>query len=215
VESDVATEPLHAFLRFGRKGPLDRVEWPGPHAEGDRWVAGRAARGLRAGDLPWWLDDELWSIEVEGERRPGERAVEVDRARLVARVEAWTPEVAAEFTAACAWRVRDVAVEALRSDGRPDDGARLAACPDLATREREGTEVGRVSVDAAGLLAGFAADVVLYARDGDGAARGAGVGAYIAAHALAGGDKNLSGYAAAFADEREWQVRWLTTRLKL
>ncbi|MFN0153153.1 MAG: hypothetical protein ACKVUT_02145 [Gaiella sp.] len=61
----------------------------------------------------------------------------------------------------------------------------------------------------------FASDIVLYARDAGSPVRGAAVAAYIAAHAMAGGDKTAAGYAAAFEGERSWQVEWLRERLRL
>ena len=62
----------YKFLRAGRVGPFSAFQWPEP----DVWVRAapelaacrRGIHACRPSDLPWWLADELWEIEL---RRPG------------------------------------------------------------------------------------------------------------------------------------------------
>ena len=76
-------------------------------------------------------------------------------------------------------------------------------------RERTAAELTRSELDA------FAADVVLYAGEARGDTDGAGVAAYIAAHALAGADKLAANYEQRFEEERRWQAEWLKEQLLL
>ena len=198
------------------------MQWPAPHdgAPGAWIEAGSDAppdsiRAYPPEELLWCLDDELWEVELEGElRREGHTFVAV-RGRLLSRVETWTPDVAAELVEAFAFRVRDAAVEALAESGLASEASDLAGCVSLDALERAGSATADRGSDAAARLAGFAADAARYAREATGPARAAGVAAYVAAHALAGGDKTVASYEARFADERRWQAEWLTRRLRL
>jgi hypothetical protein len=172
--------PLYGFLGEGAVAFLSGFRWPQPtDREPGPWVRagadapGEVVRGVPVEQLPWWFDDELWELELEGSVVSAGRAVTADRARLVRRVDAWTPEAANELVAACEQRVREAALD------------------------------------------GYADDVVLYAKDAGRPAAAAAVAAYIAAHALAGGEKDAPGYKAGFERERRWQVAWLKRRLQL
>jgi hypothetical protein len=98
----------YKFLTRGRIGPFSRFEWPV-----GEWVEAGAAdpcrRGVHAcriGDLPMWLDDELWEVELDGEIVEQERKLVAQRGRLTRRVEAWTPDAALAFGRFCARRTR-------------------------------------------------------------------------------------------------------------
>ncbi|MEO7734148.1 MAG: hypothetical protein ABIY55_24510 [Kofleriaceae bacterium] len=114
---------MFKFLAAGRIGPLSRVAWPAPGqwlvtAEPLR-VGRHGAHVCRAEDLAHWLHDELWQIEVAGDRLAAPDCVVVERARLIERVDAWD---AAQFAAACIAHARAItdgpylsdAVECLR-----------------------------------------------------------------------------------------------------
>jgi hypothetical protein len=64
----------------------------------------RGIHACRVRNLPYWLDDELWTVELSGYFREGEQALVASRGRLAERVEAWNAEAAREFTEACAER---------------------------------------------------------------------------------------------------------------
>jgi hypothetical protein len=198
----------YKFLRHGRVGPFSRFQWPGAgvwvQTESHADVCRRGIHACRTRDLPWWLADELWEIELEGDVAAHEHKLVAQAGRLVSRVARWTPECAQEYGKACAWRARDRAVEALARRGHREAAAQLAAAPQLdavLTRTRllieEAPEV-RISLTIAG----------------DGAVRALSgpppTSAYIAAHAA----HRLDG-PAGYAAERAWQARWLVDRLGL
>src|SRR5205085_9726919 len=70
----------YKFLKSGAVGLVSGFRWPTPGAgsPGD-WVEARAPvreceAGIhvcRAGDLPYWMHDELWAIEIDGEAAEG------------------------------------------------------------------------------------------------------------------------------------------------
>jgi hypothetical protein len=123
--------------------------------------------------------------------------------------ELWEVEVAGEPT---------VERRRLRADrGRllrrietwtPEVAREFVATCEARVRDREAASDGAE-------LDGFATDVVRYASEAPSAAEGAGVGAYVAAHAIAGGDKRAEDYGERFEEERAWQVGWLRERLRL
>jgi len=201
----------YAFLGTGATSYLTGAVWPAP---GEWLESADRIRACSAEDLAWWLDDELWEVELEGDVRRVGRALTATRGRLVARLEGWSGDIAAELVEVCARRVRDRAVQALEEAGRTEDAAIL----DVAETAEQIETVGRRLAggrDGSSALAGLAADVVLYARDAEVPARAAGVAAYIAAFALAGGDKGAPGYQERFEEERAWQAAWLRERLFL
>jgi hypothetical protein len=216
-------EPLALYLGL-RRGAVDRLtefRWPAPRGEqSEGWVrAGAdapldAVRGYSLAALAWGLDDELWQLELDGATAGAGRAVHGARGRLVRRIEAWDAATAMNLIEACAWRTRDAAVAELRVEERADEAVALAGVTDLAGLEVLGNAIA-AGQGAGSRLAGFAADVVLYAGDAGLPAAGAAVAAYIAAHALAGGDKNVRAYADKFEGERGWQAEWLRRRLGL
>lgn len=212
---------LYVGLRRGAVDRLTEFRWPAPSgAEPGAWVeAGAdapagAVRGWPFAEITWGLDDELWQLELAGATTSDRRAFHGARGRLVQRIEAWESSAAGDLIEVCAWRVRDAAVVALRAENREDQAEALALAADLDALERLGNATAGGG-GAASRLAGFAADIVLYARDADRPAPGGAVAAYVAAHALAGGDKNVRAYGPKFEAEREWQAEWLRRRLGL
>jgi hypothetical protein len=196
------------FLASGRVGPFSGFRWPEPgawvHATGDLDACRSGIHACRTEDLPWWLGEELWVIELQGQpRREGHKIV-APAGRLQARVAQWTMDCAGEYAQACAWRARDSAVEALGHAGLPAAADAIARCEtldDLLARARrlaDQVPVGRIILTMAG----------------DGAVRAltgaAPTTAYIAAHAAL-----RVGGPTAYAVERGWQARWLVERLGL
>jgi len=198
----------HKFLRSGRHGPFSGFEWPEPGewvrpgAEPD--LCRNAIHACRVRDLPWWMSEELWEIELDGDVHVGEHKIVAPAGRLRARIDGWTAACAEEYAQACAWRARDCAVETLRRAGHRQAASELAACATLdelllAARrfatEMQGSRIG-LTMAASGAvraLAGLAP-----------------TSAYIAAHAAL----RLDG-PAAYAAERAWQAQWLVDRLGL
>ena len=198
----------YKFLRSGRTGPFSAFQWPEPgvwvNAAGDLTACKRGIHACRPSDLPWWLADELWEIELDGHVQVDQHKIIAPAGRLRSQIAEWTPECAQEYADACAWRAQERAVQALTRAGRPDAAQRLANCATLddvlgaARQLAEEVPEARISLTIAG----------------DGAVRaltGAPpTSAYIAAHAAL----RLDG-AAGYAAERAWQSRWLVDRLDL
>jgi hypothetical protein len=99
----------YKFLAAGAVAPFTGYQWrPG------EWVEAATADPCRQGvhacrtrDLPIWLDDELWEVELDGAVVEQERKLVAERGRLARRIEAWTPDLAHEFGRACARRTRE------------------------------------------------------------------------------------------------------------
>jgi hypothetical protein len=208
----------YVFLDPAATDYVSGVRWPVPDEPGvGAWLEACARaplRGYPADQLLWWLDQHLWEVELAGDVRETDRSVLGARGRLLAPVDAWTPDVARELTADCARRLRDRAVAALEADGRGNAAAVLAAANELESIAE--TAVSAASGDGEGsLLAGYTADLVRFASFMPDPARGAAVAARIAAHAHAGGDEGEQGYGETYAEERACQGAWLRTRLGL
>lgn len=198
----------YKFLRAGRVGAFSGFRWPAP----GRWVrvsdtvavCREGIHACRVQDLPWWLAEELWEIELGDDVQPDEHKVIGRAGRLRSRVEAWTPGCATEYGEACAWRARGHAVQALREAGHVEPADALATCGTLKQVGQLARELARQVPDSRISL--------MIARDGAFRALtdAAPTSAYIAAHAA----KRLDG-PAGYDAERAWQSRWLTDRLRL
>ena len=125
----------YKFLRSGRRGPFSGFEWPAPgvwvHADRHMVACRRGVHGCRIEDLPWWLCDELWEIELDGRVEVDEHKIFAPAGRLRSRVEGWTPACAQEYADACAWRAHKRAAQALTRAGHASASAELAACATL------------------------------------------------------------------------------------
>jgi hypothetical protein len=198
----------YKFLWPGRIGPFSAFQWPEPdvwvHASPDLVACKRGIHACRAGDLPWWLAEELWEIELDGSVQRDHHKIVAPAGRLRSHIEGWTPASAQEYADACAWRANERAIQVLSRAGYRREADRLATCPTLddvlvATRKLAGdipeTRIGLTVVGDAAFRALTGA---------------APTAAYIAAHAA----MRLDG-SAGYAAERAWQSRWLVERLAL
>jgi hypothetical protein len=198
----------YKFLRSGRTGPFSAFQWPEPgvwvHAAPELAACKRGIHACRPSDLPWWLADELWEIELDGRVRVDDHKIIAPAGRLRSRIEEWTPACAQRYADACAWRAHERAVQALTRAGHLREAQRLASCATL----------GDVLVAARRVAEDIPGTRISLTIAGDGAMRaltGAPpTSAYIAAHAA----MRLDG-AAGYAEERAWQSRWLVERLGL
>ena len=81
----------YKFLRSGRVGPFSAFPWPEPgvwvhaHAGSDR--VQRGIHACRPSDLPWWLADELWEIELDGQVQADEHKIIAPAGRLRSRID--------------------------------------------------------------------------------------------------------------------------------
>ena len=131
----------YKFLGAGGIAPFTGFRWPV-----GEWVdAGGAdpcragVHACRVGDLPIWMDEQLWEIELEGEIVEQTRKLVAARGRLLRRLEEWTPALQRDFGHGCLQRTRErvgflpvlsgfvVDVERLVGQGRVPLGAFAAA----------------------------------------------------------------------------------------
>ena len=99
----------YKFMDRGQVSPFSRVRWPEPGEwlESDRVeLCVTGVHACRTEDLPYWLQRELWEVELDGDVIEGERLIVARRGRLVRRIEEWTEQVAGEFGASCAAEAR-------------------------------------------------------------------------------------------------------------
>lgn len=198
----------YKFLRSGRVGPFSAFHWPEPgvwvDASRDLAACRRGIHACRPSDLPWWLADELWEIELDGHVQRDEHKIVAPAGRLRSQIEAWTPACAQEYADACAWRTGERAVQALTDAGYRHEAHQLAGCLTL----------DDVLVATRTLADDIPETRIILTIAGDGAVRaltGAPpTAAYIAAHAA----MRLDG-AAGYTAERAWQSEWLVERLGL
>jgi hypothetical protein len=190
----------YKFLRTGALGRFSQFRWPTPRPDGPgEWVAAEGElencrngiHACRASDLPRWIDDELWEIELDGPVQELPSLVVAPRGRLTRRIDAWNDALALEFAAACAQRAGHEPTgqaAAFAADAQAlVDGRR----PEM-WQEIPGLPPQSASATAANL--GF-------------------VVAHSAGSAAAEHSGDAAAYQAAFDAERAWQLDWLTERL--
>ena len=162
---------------------------------------------VAANQILGWSGTDLWRVEVRGELVDhGDKWV-AESARLVSRVEGWTPGNVALFGVVCAARVLHVFEDRFPGDPRPRRAieAGLSGAAARAAARDAGDAAGAArAAGAAGAAAWAAAwaagDAAWAAGDAAGDAAGAAAAAARAAWAAAG-----AAGAAAWAAEREWQ----------
>lgn len=200
------------FLGPGAVGPFSHFAWPPPlNGAPGPWIEAEISRdrgihACRPGDLPYWIDAELWRAELAGPIEEAPLQVVAPHGRLLGRVEGWDPATAARFAEDCALRLRGRAVAHLDASGLPGPSAELAAAADLPA-------LASLAPRLAAPLRGTTADLVGYVGDAAsaGLAGKAAVASYIAAHAA----DRCGGGPRGFTDERAEQARWLVRTLAL
>jgi hypothetical protein len=105
-------------LRPGRIGPFSGYSWPiGEWVEADgALLCMQGVHACRTTDLPFWLTQELWEIELAGQVRQESRKLIADCGRLVQRLEDWNGDSAMSFAKDCAARAKDRAERATGDD---------------------------------------------------------------------------------------------------
>ena len=219
-------ERLFKFLRAGRIGPFSDVEWPVPTGVDGGWVEATTplepcvsgVHVCRVAHLPYWLNDELWEVEIAGAVVEDEAKLVAQKARLSRPMRAWPEPAATRLAEACAWRVRDLAVRELESED-DETAARLAAAVDLAHVAAIAAAAGEGAASwAAESFLGFVSDAADAAasRDELGPVTAAKVAAYVAAYAAdrcAKVEAPLPRGVTPFLLERERQARVLGAEL--
>jgi hypothetical protein len=202
----------YKFLRPGAVGPFSRLPWPVPdagapgpwvHATGAPTVCRGAVHGCRVEHLPWWLQEELWEVELAEPVRATGHKLTAPSGRLVRRVVRWDDAAARRFSRACAREAAGHAAAALEAGGRPEAADALRGAADLevlhaVARRLTPPEPARIAVTMAG-------DAAARAMSEHPATT-----AYIAAHAA-----RQAGGEAGMAAERARQAQWLAGALGL
>ncbi|MDQ3741385.1 MAG: hypothetical protein M3389_10645, partial [Actinomycetota bacterium] len=109
----------YKFLRAGAVGPFSGVAWPQPaHGSPGEWLAAapggtsicrRGVHACREEDLPRWIGQELWAVELRGEVVETPYKLVAPEGRLLRRIDAWDGDAALHFARACAERIRALA----------------------------------------------------------------------------------------------------------
>ena len=206
----LAPVDAYKFLAAGARHPFTRAQWPAP----GEWVAigddacdmPSGVRVCRPTHLPYWIDDELWAIELDGDVVEEHHSLVAPRARLVRPVATWTSATMRELTAACAWRARDEIASRLLAAGLTTLAEALAT-PDMLTALSE-----RANELAAGAPAAWIDPLGLVGECGaeaEAAHVRPATAILTATVTIAGWDDD------AQAVERAWQADWICHRLGL
>jgi hypothetical protein len=207
----------YKFLDGRGRGVFSGFSWTGRPA--GAWVDTPEVVACRAGvhaarpaDLAWWINEELWEVELDGAIVDAGTKLVAPRGRLRRRIDEWAGAAAAEFTRAVVFRARDAALSlggataelaALR-DGDTVEAVQAAAVAGLAALE-EGTD-GHVAV-------GLVADTAHFA--GEHICHGPFISACAAAHAASASSGRRDDWRAGLVAERAWQSAWIARRLAL
>jgi hypothetical protein len=204
------------FLRPGRLSPFARYPWPAP----GQWVevpdvvpCRQGVHACRRADLPYWLLDELWQVELDGTVVSTPTKVAAQRGRLVDRVDAWNPDTAREFGWACVARTAGHAVAELDAAGLAEPAADLGRAMAGPPQPRQVTEAATraaQTAEAAGQDTASWLSAYLVEAVGVLATEPVAAVAYIAVRAA----RQRSVPADPDA-ERDWQADWLARRLNL
>jgi hypothetical protein len=111
----------YKFLGADGTGFFSRFRWPRP-ADGEPgpWVESEidpcrsGIHACRRVDLPFWLNAELYELELGGEVAVEQLKVVAPRGRLLRRIEAWDAEAREEFSQMCIARAAELATAAGR-----------------------------------------------------------------------------------------------------
>lgn len=142
---------LYKFLAKDAVGPFSGFGWPTPAGrEPGCWVEAHGAleacvNGIHActtSHLPYWIDDELWAVEVDGETLGLRDVVLARRGRLLERVEAWDVEARHAFADACVERAK------AHTAAAPENERAAAYANDAAEVAREAPDVKAVAFTA-------------------------------------------------------------------
>jgi hypothetical protein len=197
----------YKFLREGAIAPFARVPWPQPGAAGEpaAWVGDGPlpVHGCRLRHLPYWLNDELWRVELEGDVAEVGWALVATRGRLLEPVDGWA-EAAPALAASCADVVRAAACDVLAERGLGDEARALGAAPWDKLAETVET-MARVRESARTRAAAEYAVTAASCLDDPESA------AFMAAVAVG----HRAGDRAAVLRERARQEEWLAARLGL
>jgi hypothetical protein len=210
----------YKFLGAGRVGPFSGFVWPEPggwvRAEGELAVCAQGVHACRVSDLPFWIAEELWRVELEGSVVEHELKLVAQAGALSERVDAWQGPTRQRFADFCLLRAAHHAAVELRGAGLETDAEAVGQAASDADAQALGAAAGSAASNAAqggrlarhaGHLASYVLDALAWREDAAGVA-------YVAAHA-ADSRSDPDDDGDPFVREREIQARWLAEALQL
>jgi hypothetical protein len=105
----------YKFLRADGTAKFSGFRWPLPGDEPGAWVDApvdpcfSGIHACRPADLPYWVGDTLYEIELDGEIVEERTKVIAARGRLLRRVTAWDDGLRDAFTRMCADHAHEIA----------------------------------------------------------------------------------------------------------
>lgn len=211
------------FLDGDARGAFSGHAWPVPTGSGPgSWVDAGAAAACRRGvhactraDLAWWLNHELWEVELDGPLASGRHKLAAPRGRLVTRVAGWAEGAARGLAEHSAQRARDRAVSLLAAAGLDTAADRLAAAAERTAVVAEARAISDAlgELTPAGLAAALAGDAAWFASHPE-PMHSPYIAACAAGHAATVGPPPGS-YREAFVAERAAQSEWIVQALGL
>jgi hypothetical protein len=145
----------YKFLSQGAIGPISTAQWPPPRewleVEGALEVCANGIHACTSEALAYWLGEELWAVELDGEILDEGTVLVASRGRLVSRVDRW-PAVSFAFAETCVQHGRELSA-------RVPENARVKGLVAEAAEHAERAEEPRHAVIAAYAVA-VAADVL-------------------------------------------------------
>jgi len=114
---------VYKFMRPGARGLVSQQEWPGPGTwievgAGSLVACRHGVHVCRVQDLPYWIAEELWEVEIGDEWIDAPDALVARRARLTRQIERWTA-VCGDFGRACVARAREHVADHGFESGHP------------------------------------------------------------------------------------------------
>lgn len=207
----------YKFLDGDGRGVFSGFRWTalptGAWVEAERVVLCReGVHGCRPADLAWWVNDDLWEIELDGDLAEAGRKVAARRGRLNRRLDEWADGARTDFAAATIFRARDAALGV--SGARPEltplaESDRVEDVGPAARAALAALEPGTTEHVAVGLVADaahFATEHICHAPF---------ISACAAGHAASARTGSRRDWRAGLVAERAWQSAWIAERLQL
>jgi hypothetical protein len=105
----------YKFLRADGSAGFTGFRWPLPEGGPGPWVDApvdpcrSGIHACRRSDLPLWIGQVLYEVELDGEIREQPSKVVASRGRLLRRIDAWDDEMRGAYTRMCADRAHELA----------------------------------------------------------------------------------------------------------
>ena len=112
----------YKFLRPDGASVFTGFHWPQPNGEPGAWIEAEidpcrsGIHACRLSDLPFWVNRNLYEVELDGEITELPMKVVASRGRLVRRIDRWDDELRDAYTRMCADRAHELALGASLED---------------------------------------------------------------------------------------------------